>query len=401
MRVTMLTASASRSAGGVFESVRGLAHAMYRPPEMDLQVLAVEDEHTGEDLPLWSPVPVSPWPPRGPRAFGFSSGLTSALSKNQADLLHLHGLWMYPSVVTQRWHARTHRPCVVSPHGMLDPWALANSRWKKRLAAVLYEKRLLQGTNCLHALCGAELAAIRSFELTNPVCVIPNGVEIHTGPRREPPAWRQSLPAEAHILLYLGRLHPKKGLANLISGFAAVARRGGGKTMPWHLAIAGWDQNGHRAELEQAAARHGVRERLHFIGPQFGSAKEATLQTVDAFILPSLSEGLPMAVLEAWVHSLPVLMTPQCNLPEGFAAHAALRIEPDAESIAAVLQTLFAMPPSQRAAIGERGHRLVAEEFAWEVVARKMEGVYRWLLGSAPRPAYVDVVGTTERPHST
>jgi poly(glycerol-phosphate) alpha-glucosyltransferase len=125
---------------------------------------------------------------------------------------------------------------------------------------------------------------------------------------------------------------------------------------------------------------------VYFIGSQFGESKAACFQSADAFILPSFSEGLPMTVLEAWAYGLLVLMTRQCNLPYGFEAGAALRIEPEAESIAAELRVLFQLSEVDRKAIGERGLALVKERHQWPAVATQMIAVYEWALGRGPAP---------------
>ena len=115
----------------------------------------------------------------GPRAFGYAPELSRALDAARLDLVHTHGLWMYPSVAAAwRWATRWKRPLVVSPHGMLEPWAVRNSAWKKRIAGWLFENRHLRRAACLHALNDAEYEAIRAYGLTNPVAVIPNGVDL-------------------------------------------------------------------------------------------------------------------------------------------------------------------------------------------------------------------------------
>jgi len=133
----------------------------------------------------------------------------------------------------------------------------------------------------------------------------------------------------------------------------------------------------------------GLTESIHFVGPQFGQQNARSLKQADAFILPSLSEGMPMAVLEAWAYRLPVLMTPQCNLPEGFAAKAAVHMLPDAASIAVALNTLFSMSQLERREMGDKGRRLVEERFGWPTVAASMRSVYSWILGRNPIPACV------------
>jgi poly(glycerol-phosphate) alpha-glucosyltransferase len=125
---------------------------------------------------------------------------------------------------------------------------------------------------------------------------------------------------------------------------------------------------------------------VHFIGPMYGQEKEAAFSHADAFVLPSYSEGLPMAVLEAWSYRLPVLMTPECNIPEGFAKDAAVRIRPDPDSVTRGLQQLVAVPVHERTEMGERGRSLVEERFTWPRVAEQMHHVYRWMLGEAGQP---------------
>jgi poly(glycerol-phosphate) alpha-glucosyltransferase len=389
--VGMLVGSVSRTAGGVGECLRALSRALHAPPFCRIEVFSLTDRDVNQDLPAWAPVPVTLGTVAGPASFGFAPEMARAVDRASVDLLHVHGLWMYPSVLARRWAARTRAPYVVSPHGMLDPWALANSGWKKKVAARLYELDHLRNAACLHALCAAELEAIRAFGLKNPVCVIPNGIAPVEAAAAEPPVWRHALPRQAKILLFLGRVTPKKGLVNLIRAWDAVRRQHQPDMSPWHLVIAGWSADGHAAELESLTASLGLGGSVHFVGPQHGAAKDATLSAADAFVLPSVSEGLPMAVLEAWACGLPVLMTPQCNLPEGFACGAALSTLPGADSLATGLAALCGLSDEERQAIGRAGLTLTREQFTWPAVAAEFAAVYRWLTSGGPRPSSIDL----------
>lgn len=388
MRVGLLTASASRQAGGLFWSVRSLAK-QFQSQGVQVQVFSGRDAYSEEDSTAWGAVSLQILATTWPGSFGFAPGLRKRLLAEDADLLHTQGLWMYPSVAAGSWGRRTGNPWLVSPRGMLDPWAIGNARWKKRLAGLVYENRHLRGAACLHALCEAEAEAFRAYGLTNPVAVIPNGVELPEFPA-EPvnPGWAMELPKGARVLLFLGRLHPKKGLPALLEAWAQVSSS---TDVPWFLVIAGWDQNGHRAEMERLVASLGIEGSVRFVGPQFGEQKAASLQRADAFVLPSLSEGLPMAVLEAWAYRLPVIMTPQCNLPEGFDAGAALAMEADSESIRVALTNLFGLSDEAREQMGARGRQLVEQRFTWATVASEMCDVYRWVLGQGDRPACVSL----------
>jgi glycosyltransferase involved in cell wall biosynthesis len=301
-------------------------------------------------------------------------------------------LWKYCSVASQRWHRRTGRPYVVHSHGMLEPWALRNARWKKRIAALLYEDRHLDGAACLRALCEAEARSIRAYGMRNPICVIPNGINL--------PEFSDSSKFEGEngpfhnsegqkVLLYLGRLHSKKNVVNLVRAWNQVLSSHDSTRNEWVLAIAGWDQAGYEGELKNVMSDYGLSASVSFLGPLFGREKDAAYRACDAFILPSLSEGLPMTVLEAWAHAKPVLMTPECNLPEGFAAGAALQIGTSPEEIAAGLRQMVEMSDDDRRKMGDRGHTLVSTRFSWRQIGEQMRSVYEWVIGGGAPPQTV------------
>ena len=211
---------------------------------------------------------------------------------------------------------------------------------------------------------------------------------------------------------------------NLLRAWDAVQKSCPSNFSSWVLAIAGWDQGGHEAELQRLACELGIAwaappsiacpppteaassgawlraascsaqraPSLLFLGPQFGDAKAACYQHCDACVLPSLSEGLPVVILEAWAGAKPVLMTPECNLPDGFCADAARRIDTSPEGIASGLRALFQMNDAERQAMGQRGLTLVKEHFTWPKVGRQMRLVYEWVLGGGPAPACVKFV---------
>jgi poly(glycerol-phosphate) alpha-glucosyltransferase len=271
---------------------------------------------------------------------------------------------------------------------MLDPWAVRNSSWKKRIAGWLYEREHLAGAACLRALCHAEADAIRKFGLRNSVCVVPNAIDLPSA--RDAQAFGPSpFPSDRRILLYLGRIHPKKGLVPLLDAWAQVQKTLRPDADPWLLAIAGWEQGTHQRQLRQRAADLGIARSVAFLGPQFEERKAACYRHCDAFILPSVSEGLPMVVLEAWAYGKPVLMTAECNLPQGFSNLAAIRIETAAESIAEGIRQLFAITPGQRKEIGQRGLALVRAEYSWPSVAARMLAVQEWVARGGPIPESV------------
>lgn len=385
MKVVMLTPSVSQLAGGLFDAVRGLARGLAVAEDIDVRVYGLRDAATAQDLLSWEPVPLSVFDARGPLAFGFAPGLLSALLREDADLVHVHGLWTFQSLACLRWAERTGKPYIVSPHGMLDGWAIRNSLWKKRLAGQLYQYRHLHRATALHALSGEERRAFSQFGLSRPVVTLGNGVEVMDGDNdASAPEWTKDLPADAGVLLYLGRMHPKKNLLCLLDAWDELRT----DTHNWWLVLAGWDQGGYENELKRFVQDRSI-QRVFFAGPQFGLEKRRTLAWAQGLILPSLSEGLPMSVLEAWTHRLPVLITPECNLPEGFAAEAAVRLGTDKGAILAGLRTFFALTPGVRSRMGQRGRELVERGYSWPGIAPRMALAYRWLNSADHTPGCV------------
>ena len=390
--MAFLTASISREGGGVAEVVRLLAQHLNSRPDLEVQTLGLLDAYSKADAAFWAPLDVQACRVIGPRSFGFSPQLISAVRSTNADVLHSHGLWMFPSVANLQL-GTGRLPTVISPHGMLNPHSLGISRWKKRIAGLLFENANLRRAACLHALNLAELEAIRSLGLTNPVCVVPNGFTVPPYTVR-PHQNRSILGAQTgqRVLLHLGRIHPTKGLGALLEAWASIRKRAPAQAERWVLAIAGWEREseGHERQLRRRTNSMNVGNSVRFLGPRFGVDKIAALQAADAFVLASVNEGLPMAVLEAWAHLLPVMMTPQCNLPEGFEAGAALRVIPDSGSLINGLETLFAMSDFERQQMGERGRHLVERSFTWARTADRLQSVYQWLVTGGPRPECVE-----------
>nr|WP_272917397.1 glycosyltransferase [Alteraurantiacibacter buctensis] len=348
--------------GGIPEAVKGLARAQAAAGAR-VSVLAGADARSLADASDWAPLAVDNVP-----SAGFANGLHGAalrarLDELRPDLVHLHGLWGPAARALAGW--RGGAPHVVSPHGMLDSWALARSAAKKRLSAALWEGGLLRRAAFIHALAGAEEQAVRAYGLAGRVEVVPNGVTCRQqiGPLTS---------ARPRTLLFMARIHPKKGLAELIAAWAMLPPE---LRHDWHLRIAGWDEIGILDSLRQQAAAAGLGNGVSFPGGLHGADKDAALHGASAFILPSHSEGLPMAVLEAWAHGLPVIMTQACNLPEGFAAGAAVEVTTDPAQMATVLARVLA-DDSALAAMGAAGRRLALERFAWDTIAARMLAHY-------------------------
>jgi poly(glycerol-phosphate) alpha-glucosyltransferase len=275
----------------------------------------------------------------------------------------------------------TRKPYVITPHGMLDGWALNQSRWKKRAFRWLAEDRILSHAAAIHALCAPEAAAIQRFGFGNPIVVIPPGLEID--PRSSADTSRLREP----VVLFLGRLHPKKGVDLLFAAFEQIA----GKHPAWRLVFAGPDQSAQRRTLEEHTRAAGLEARTSFVGPVYGAEKAALLRSAAVFALPSHSEGVPIAVLEAMAHGLPVAISKACNLPEVEAAGAGLIGDSDPQSIAQILDRLMAASDAERNAMGKSGRELVAARFGASAMAERCLDLYRWIRSGGEPPRALEI----------
>lgn len=386
MKAALVTHRLSSAGGGVATAVEALSAALVRGG-VETRVFGLGDTLWLTEQTGWRGAPAEAFQTVGPPALGYAPGLGRALRDFAPDVVHTHGIWMFTSATVAQWRATSGMPYVISPHGMLDSWAIRTSRLKKRVARWLFEDRHLANAACLHALNLAEKEALRSYGLFGSVATIPNGFSLPISSASVAPPWEDRFSHGAKILLFLGRLHPKKNVVGLLRAVAILLEQG--RLGEWSVAIAGWGEGGHDAELQALSHELGLGNRVAFAGPLHGPNKDAALRHASAFVLPSHSEGLPMAILEAWAYGLPVLITPQCNLPEGFQAQAALRIEVEPERIAQGLAALFAMTNEERTAMGQRGRMLVQEKFNWSNIAEQMLAVYRWVLGQGSKPEYV------------
>jgi poly(glycerol-phosphate) alpha-glucosyltransferase len=350
---------------------------------VEVAVYGVADDQSQMDRASWACARLRvhrSWLPR----FAYAPGLDKSLTAASHDILHEHGLWMYPSIAVSRWRRRTARPVVISTQGMLEPWALANAHTKKRIAAWLFEHTNLKCASCIHC-SEQEVSGVRAFGLTNPVAVIPNGVSLPDANRRfYRPQW---LPQDGRrVLLFLGRLHPKKGIRETLDAWSLLTSQHPQLARQWRFVVAGWDDGGYAKRFIEHARALGLTDVL-FPGGVYAEDKEATFANADAFILASHSEGLPMAVLEAWSHAIPVFMTRGCNLPEGFKAGAAIEIPTEPKILARVLAG--SLHKTDLSTMGLRGRDIVKNHYAWGAIGANLATTYRWLTGELQRPSFV------------
>ena len=384
-KVVFVSTTNSHKGGGVFEVICQLGRALYKKG-VDLSITWHNDEEGLKEKDAYGDVPLLNYRQGEQyplKMIAYSPDMTKQLLGVQPSILHSHGLWMYNSYAVKECKRRMPSiKTVITPHGMLDPWAVKNSGWKKKVVGWLFENENLRSADCVHALNHSEYESIRAYGLTNPIAIIPNGITLPENVIYERGKGRK-------VMLFIGRIHPKKGIAELLEGISLLRERQPEMMNQWTVRIAGWDQLGHTDFLKDRCKQLELDDFVDFIGPVLGKEKETELCGADAYVLTSFSEGLPMSVLEAWAYRLPVVMTDQCNLPDGFENKAAIHVTTNPQSIADGLTKLFSMTDKERKQIGENGYNLVKKNYTWDSIADQTIQLYDWLLHGGEKPVFV------------
>jgi glycosyltransferase involved in cell wall biosynthesis len=311
----------------------------------------------------------------------------AAEAVEQAEWFHGHGLYVWTNMWLGGEARKRGTPLVYHPQGFFDPWILRRSRGKKRLAHWLFEDANIKHVRWWRAVSNKEAEQIRAVVGSRAtVHVIPNGVDLHevdssqwtvgSGERddketkrlkdQETPAWVSR--KRPKRLLFLSRIHAKKGLDLLVPAWGKLT-----KEFPdWELLIVGPDEGGYQATVEKMIADSGCGETCWIHPAVSGAEKHALLRTADLFVLPSYSEGFPMAVLEAAAHRIPVVQTDECNFPELTAAGGAWECRPELESVENALRDALTAEDSERAERGLTGRKLVERNYSWDQISEQV-----------------------------
>jgi len=304
-----------------------------------------------------------------------------------AQGVHIHGIWETHCTVTSGFARACRKPYIISAHGMLDDWALTHKRIKKALYAALVETNNLQRASCLRALTKDEVTDYRRIGLRSPVAVVPSGVLAPEGVTGD--VFWEAFPQlrGKRIVLFMGRLHPKKGLPVLIQAWRQAADSRGEDV---HLVIAGPDSDNLLGSLKQMTEDLKLRDSISFIGMLKNELKWSALASAGLFVLPSFSEGFSVAVLEALAMGVPTIVSFPCHFPEVAEANCGWVIEPKIPALELALREFFQMRAGELTRLGERARALIERRFTWPVIGKQMEEVYSWLQGGQ-KPTSVEL----------
>jgi glycosyltransferase involved in cell wall biosynthesis len=310
---------------------------------------------------------------------GVSPGMARSIRSAAArvDVIHGHSLWMMPNIYPGPAARRAGCKLVISPRGTLESWAWQRSRWRKHLVWRMGQHSTVLAAHLLHATAVSEYESIRARGLTQPVAVIPNGVEIpsEVSLRRE---------TGARSLLYLSRIHPKKQVDRLLRVWSRIEPG----CRDWRLVIAGPLSASYAVSMLRLAHELGL-QRVEFPGELVGQTKWQALAAADIFVLPTRSENFGLAIAESLAAGTPVVTTHGAPWSGLVQRRCGWWTPDDEASLEATLHEAMGASHEERVAMGRRGRAWMKGEFSWDGVAERMAASYSWLLGRADRPAWI------------
>lgn len=357
MRILLATPSLLKEVGGPASMINPLDHFL-RQAEVDSITLTQASHGGAMSLPArWDA-----------RVFG------------GADVVHNFGTW---SPFNHRISLKARQskiPQVFCPMGMLEPWSLNQKPLKKKLGWALYQRHDIECSSVVHATAQSEAENLRALGIKAPIALIPHGIDLPTEVPARQPLQRGS---SEKTILFLSRIHPKKGLLELVQACASLKNRN------WKVIIAGPDTDGYQAVIEKAVSGAQLQGKFSFVGPVYGEQKSALFAEADIFVLPTHSENFGLVIAEALAHEVPVITTTGAPWAELNEAGCGWWVPTGATALETTLVEAISMPSATLAEMGVRGRALVEERYTWPAIIQKHIALYEWLIGSGQRPDFI------------
>jgi glycosyltransferase involved in cell wall biosynthesis len=312
---------------------------------------------------------------------GISKELGYELNQITVDLFHGHGIWDISVSQMAKIARRKNVPYVISIRGMLEPWSLQQSKFKKRVAMLLYQNRDLNKASCLHATAYMEADSIRALGYKNPIAVIPNGINLS-----EYPLKKVEIVPQKKKVLFLSRIHVKKGIENLIAAWEKldISIRSN-----WELEIAGNGESDYIDSLNNLIKLKSLDESIRIVGSKFGDEKIRAYHDAHLFVLPTYSENFGIVIAEALACGVPVVTTNGTPWEDIKEYNAGDWIEIGVDPLVTSLEKMMKKSDLELIQMGKNGRKLIEEKYSINSVADRFFELYSWILSKDKKPEFV------------
>ncbi|MHB8159798.1 MAG: glycosyltransferase [Thermoleophilia bacterium] len=375
MRVIHVVPAITEEAAGPSYSVPRLCESLIGTG-VDVELVALDWAAMPVRLPYLKTFPLG----LGPRRLGVSPSmrrwLKQEVTSGRAEIIHNHSLWMMSNVYPGNSVRDSRCRLVVSPRGTLSARALGVNALQKKIFWHVLQAPALRASACFHATAESEYEDIRRLGFRQPVCILPNGIDV--------PSLEETPNSGRRQLLFLGRIHPIKGIDILLHAWQAVEDR----FPDWELHISGPANGGYLTEMQALAAQLRL-ERVVFPGPLFGVEKLRAYRAASLFVLPTHSENFGMTVAEALAVGTPAIVTKGAPWGGLEKQGAGWWIDIGVDPLVACLEQALATPPTHLAEMGRAGREWMLRDYFWERIGAQLSVVYHWLLEGGEPPPWV------------
>ena len=290
------------------------------------------------------------------------------------DIVHLHCLWQLHKYAVAARKAKV--PIVWSTHGMTAPWAMRHKWLKKKIAWWMFQRRDLESAAVIHCTTEQENKWNEALGFKN-CFVAPLGTqELQLTQFQSPTPTHNS----NYTLLFVGRIHPVKGLINLIRAWHILHESTCSAWLDWKLRIVGPDEANHLSCLKSEVRSLGLEDSVEFVGPKFGEELSREYDACDCLVLPSFTENFGATVVDAMAHGKPVITSTFAPWREVAERGCGWWVSNEPESLARAIGEMMGLRDEERAAMGAKGLGLVAEKYSWPAVAETVLNAYHSIL---------------------
>lgn len=365
MRTLHVISSLKKDGGGPSRSTQGLVAGVNRLG-VESWLMAL---HYGD----------KPWV-EGVNHFVEGEPFEEVATQVKPDIVHLHGIWAWELHQCAAICRKRKIPYVIAPRGMLEPWSLQQKKWKKRIARWLYQDRDLRGAAALHATAESEAEQFRKLGFKNPVIISPNGVNVPKDPPVDSSQLLGTSGTKKRRALFVSRMHPKKGVLELVDAFARLGETARNWEMELVYTVSGEFEKAYEDKVRARVQELGLSDKFIFTGALNDEEKWQAYARADLFVLPTYSENFGIVVAEALWAKVPVVTTKGTPWKDLEDYKCGWWIDIGMEPLINALTEAMALSPDELQAMGEQGCKLVEEKYTWDAVVKAMVKGYEEVL---------------------